>query len=132
MREVARARGPHGSPASSASTSTAARIRHGHLAVDGGGELTVPDHDGQGPVFATVHPSAVTLHRDRPAGSARNVWQGTVAGLEILADRARVQVDATPPIVAEVTPAAVAELDLVGAADVWVAVKATEVAVYPR
>jgi molybdate transport system ATP-binding protein len=34
-------------------------------------------------------------------------------------------------IVAEVTPAAVASLDLAEGADVWAAVKATEVATYP-
>ena len=36
----------------------------------------------------------------------------------------------SPPVVAEVTPAAVAELKLADGGPVWVSVKATEVAVY--
>ena len=46
-------------------------------------------------------------------------------------DRARVRVAGSPPIVSEVTAAAVADLDLRSGAAVWVAVKATEVRVYP-
>ena len=48
-----------------------------------------------------------------------------------MGDRLRVRVDANPSVVAEVTASAVAEMGLVDEADVWVAVKATEVVVYP-
>ena len=43
----------------------------------------------------------------------------------------RVQVEGSPPIVAEVTPAAAAELRLAEGGRVWVSLKATEVDVYP-
>ena len=64
-------------------------------------------------------------------GSPRNVWQGTVDGLDLQGDRVRVLVAAEPPIVAEITPAAVAELQIVEGANVWISVKATELVVYP-
>jgi molybdate transport system ATP-binding protein len=87
--------------------------------------------DVRGDAYAVVHPRAVTLHRSRPAASARNVWRGEVDSLDLEGDRVRVRITGPLPIVAEVTPAAVAELGLATAGEVWVAVKATEVSVYP-
>jgi molybdate transport system ATP-binding protein len=84
-----------------------------------------------GEVFAVVHPRAVTLHRHRPDSSARNAWAGTTESLDLEGDRVRVRVSGPIPIVAEVTPAAVADLHLADGGPVWVSVKATEVAVYP-
>jgi molybdate transport system ATP-binding protein len=86
-----------------------------------------------GEVFAVIPPSAISLWRSRPDGSPRNVWRGRAAGLDLLGDRVRVRVDASPQpsLVAEVTPAAVAELGLAEGSEVWVSVKATEVRVYP-
>jgi len=78
-----------------------------------------------------IHPRVVALYRDKPDGSPRNVWPGTVAAVDVLGDRARVQVDGQLPLVAEVTPAAVATLGLDDGGPVWSAVKATEVLVYP-
>ena len=43
----------------------------------------------------------------------------------------RVRVDGAVPLVAEVTRAAVAELELDRGGEVWVSVKATEIATYP-
>jgi len=84
-----------------------------------------------GEVFAVVHPRAVALHRARPEGSPRNVWQGRTGGIELLGDRARVRIEGDVPMVAEVTPAALAELGLVEGSPVWLSFKATDVAVYP-
>ncbi len=98
----------------------------------GGGRLAAPGA-GTGEVFAVIHPHAVALHRTRPEGTPRNVWPARVDTVELLGDRARVRVlgDDRPPLVAEVTPAAVAELDLQARGQVWVSVKATEVKVHP-
>ena len=85
-----------------------------------------------GPVFATVSPSAVTVHLDRPEGSARNCWPGTVTVVELLGERARVHLDGPLPLVAEITPASVADLGILVGDRLWATVKATEVAVYPR
>jgi molybdate transport system ATP-binding protein len=54
-----------------------------------------------------------------------------VAGVEQHSGVVRVTVDGAPPVLADVTAAAVAELDLVAGAQVWVAVKATEISAYP-
>jgi molybdate transport system ATP-binding protein len=100
-----------------------------HLA--GGEQLAVPD-EVHGAVFAAFRPNAVTLHRERPLGSARNVWQGRAAELHPAGDRARVRFDGAVPLVAEVTAAAVADLRLAEGGPVWASLKATEVEVYPE
>jgi molybdate transport system ATP-binding protein len=81
--------------------------------------------------LAVVPPRAVTLHRSEPEGSSRNVWSATVTGVEPVGDRVRVTLEGAVPLVAEVTPAAVADLDLAAGRAVWSSVKATEVDVYP-
>lgn len=84
-----------------------------------------------GDVFVVVHPRAVALHRKHPEGSPRNVWPARVDGLDAYGDRVRVHVTGPLPIVAEVTPAAVAELGLGRGGEVWVSVKASEMDAYP-
>ncbi|TMQ95334.1 ABC transporter ATP-binding protein [Actinomadura soli] len=86
----------------------------------------------EGEVFLAFAPSAVALYRTRPDGSPRNLWRARVAAIERHGDRARVRL-AGPPFdaVAEVTPAAVAELQLSEGSMIWAAVKATETHVYP-
>ncbi len=101
----------------------------GRIEVDGGGALVTTD-PCEGDVFAVFPPSAVVLHRHRPDGSARNTWQGRVAGLEQHADTVRVQIESAPAVLADVTAAAVADLDLTVGASVWAAVKATEIRCY--
>ena len=96
----------------------------------GGGTVVAADIN-HGEVFAAVHPHAVALHRRVPEGTPRNVWAGTADAVEVVGDRVRVQVTGPVPIVAEVTPAAAAELRLGDGGQVWVSVKATEVTVYP-
>ena len=79
---------------------------------------------------------ARTRSRCTPArpehSSPRNVWPGTIAGLELLIDRVRVQVDGTPPALVDITPDAVAELDLTAGAPVWLSAKATDIDTYPE
>ena len=102
----------------------------GQVALPGGASLQSADGvDGE--VFAVIHPRAVALHRTRPEGSPRNVWRGRASALDLQGDRVRVGVEGEMPIVAEVTPAAVRELDLAEGREVWVSVKATEITVYP-
>ncbi len=85
----------------------------------------------EGPVHVLVHPSAVALHIARPDGSPRNQWPGRIVGFDLLGDRVRVRVDGSVPLVAEITPAAVAALGLHEGQEVWTAVKATEIETYP-
>jgi molybdate transport system ATP-binding protein len=95
------------------------------------GERVVTPAPVHGSVFAAFKPNAVTLHRSRPDGSARNVWAGRAGELFPAGDRARVRFDGPIPLIAEVTAAAVAELHLADGGPVWASLKATEVDVYP-
>jgi molybdate transport system ATP-binding protein len=102
----------------------------GQVVVSGG--ATLQSADGvDGEVFAVIHPRAVALHRARPEGSPRNVWRGRASALDFQGDRVRVGIRGEMPIIAEVTPAAVTELELAEGGEVWVSVKATEITVYP-
>jgi molybdate transport system ATP-binding protein len=84
-----------------------------------------------GDVFVAFAPNGVSLHRSRPARSARTCWPARVASLDSHGDTVRVALDGGIPVVAEVTPWAVAELGLRAGSEVWATVKATETDVYP-
>ncbi|SBW25910.1 molybdate ABC transporter ATPase [Candidatus Protofrankia californiensis] len=103
----------------------------GVVRLRGGGALTVADRSITGPVLAALRPSAVMLGVVEPHGSARNTLTGRVAGLELLGDRARVAVDTNPALLADVTPAALAELRLEPGLRVWASFKATDIETYP-
>jgi molybdate transport system ATP-binding protein len=110
---------------------------HGELRPDGvvdladGGRLAVATDAPPGPVLVSLRPSAITLHTGHPEHtSTRNVWPGQVASMEVLADRVRLQVAGSPAALADVTTAAVADLDLEVGRDVWLSAKATEVEAY--
>jgi molybdate transport system ATP-binding protein len=105
--------------------SVVAGVSHGALAM----------HE---PAVAVFRPSAVAVHLDRPHGSPRNVFPATVAALEPHGDLIRLRAGAAPGgsswvagLAADLTPEAVAELELDPGAPVFLVVKATEVAVYP-
>ncbi|TMF94574.1 MAG: ABC transporter ATP-binding protein [Chloroflexi bacterium] len=105
------------------------RAHHDHVELDGGGTLAAPDA-GEGEVLAVIHPRAVALYLARPEGTPRNVWRATAEELDLQGDRVRVRLGGTVPLVAEVTPGAVRDLHLDRGAEVWAAVKATEISVY--
>ncbi|MBT2470988.1 molybdate ABC transporter permease subunit [Streptomyces sp. ISL-66] len=100
------------------------------LVLAGGGRLIVAEALPEGAqALAIIAPEAVSVHRDRPGGSPRNVWPGTVREITSVGSRLRVLVGSAqaPDLVAEITPQAAAELGLVDGAEVWTSVKATEV-----
>ncbi len=79
-----------------------------------GATLVVADPLPAGPAVAVaIRPQAVALHRHQPEGSPRHAWAATVADLEADRDRVRVTLAGPVPITAELTPLAVAELELV-------------------
>jgi molybdate transport system ATP-binding protein len=100
--------------------------------LDTGAELTVADPVPSAEVAIALRPQAVSLHRGAPEGSPRNAWQATVAAVEGDHDRVRVRLDGPVPVTAEVTPAAVAELDLRPGQVTWASVKAVDLVTYPR
>jgi molybdate transport system ATP-binding protein len=105
-------------------------VAAGALVLEDGSALTVAT-DATGPVLATIHPRAVALYRHPPDGSPRNVLRCRVAGVDPEGDRWRIRLDGPVPLVAEITPAAAAELRLADGGDVFAVIKATEVDVYP-
>jgi molybdate transport system ATP-binding protein len=96
-----------------------------------GGPLVAAAGAESGEVFAVIHPRAVAIYRRRPEGSPRNVWPGRASNIELMGNRVRVRIDGEIPLVAEVTPSALKELDLVEGGEVWLSFKATDVGVYP-
>jgi molybdate transport system ATP-binding protein len=113
----------------------AGRAAGRQVLLPGGGTVTAAEPQ-QGEVYAAFRPAAVSLFLTRPAGSPRNVWPGRITGLEPHGDGVRVEVGGAPDqagaLLAEVTPAAVAELGLAPGVEVWAAVKASDIDVYPR
>ena len=105
----------------------------GVLHLQGGAQLVLADTSLAGPALAVARPSAVLLQRTEPTDStARNVFPGRIASLESLGDRVRVNLDSAPPVVADITAAAVAELRLAPGDDLWISLKATDLEAYPE
>jgi molybdate transport system ATP-binding protein len=84
----------------------------------------------EGDRFWSFSPSAVTVSPGEPAGSARHRWPGTVTSLAPHGDAVRLLVSGKHELLADVTPAAVAELELAPGREVWLSVKETAVEVY--
>ncbi|MGW6982033.1 ABC transporter permease [Streptomyces sp. NPDC054932] len=100
------------------------------LTLAAGGRLVVAEALPEGAkALAIIAPEAVSVHRDRPGGSPRNVWPGTVREVTAVGSRLRVLISSVevPDLVAEITPEAAAELGIVEGVAVWTSVKATEV-----
>jgi molybdate transport system ATP-binding protein len=80
--------------------------------------------------FSSFSPSAVTVSLQEPSGSARHRWPGTVTSLAPHGDAVRLLVSGQHELLADVTPAAVAELELAPGRRVWLSVKETAVDTY--
>ena len=105
--------------------------REGVVTLAGTASVHVADRSIAGDVLVAIRPEAISVHRQRPEGSARNAWPGHVAAIESRGDVVRLGVASDPPLAAIVTPGAVASLGLHEGADVWLSVKATDLDVYP-
>jgi len=109
----------------------------GQVRLADGGSLTATPSDqalvAETDVLVALRPTAIAVHSERPGhGSPRNVWAGTISGLELLADRVRAEVEGQPSALVDLTPAAVADLKLRPGLPVWLSAKATECDVYPN
>src|SRR6185369_2385010 len=96
------------------------------------GELAIAACAGSGDTAVVVRPREITLALERPTGTARNVFEGTIEELvpeppdgELL----RVSLATTPPLIAEVTRQAVAALGLTPGLRVFASFKAAGVLV---
>ncbi len=99
-----------------------------------GGTITLAE-PATGPVHVAFPPTAVSLYVDPPSGSPRNTWPAVVTGIEQHAHTVRVRLDASPTgppdLLADITPAAVADLHLTPGQPLHTTLKATEVHTYP-
>jgi molybdate transport system ATP-binding protein len=104
------------------------------VALTSGGSVTIAEPTS-GNVHVAFPPTAVSLYAEQPAGSPRNTWPAVVAGLEQHAHTVRVRLDASPTgpatLLADITPAAVAELRLAPGQHLHATLKATEIQTYP-
>ncbi|MEJ7844134.1 MAG: ATP-binding cassette domain-containing protein [Acidimicrobiales bacterium] len=97
----------------------------------GGGALVASAAAGcRGDVHLAVRPRSIALHRARPEGSPRNVWEAVVADIDVEADRVRVRLAGAVPVVAEITPAGLAELGAAPGDRLWASVKAVDIETY--
>jgi molybdopterin-binding protein len=97
------------------------------------GDVAVSAPSGDGDVFLTVSPREITLFRERPEGSAQNVFHGPIVELvpePPAGERVRVVLGTRPTLVAEVTREAVAGLGLQEGIAVYATFKATGVTRY--
>ncbi|MER6317570.1 ABC transporter permease [Streptomyces sp. NPDC001581] len=100
------------------------------LTLDTGGILIAADplpEDAH--ALAIIAPESVSLHLDKPAGSPRNVWPGTVREITVVGSRLRILItsDQAPDLIAEITPQAATDLALADGTDIWASLKATEI-----
>lgn len=89
---------------------------------------------GSGAV-AVFPPTAVSVDTQPPHGSPRNVIRAVIAELEVRGAAVRVrgsdQPDGSTGVFADITPAAMADLDLAPGQEVYFAVKTMEVQIHP-
>ncbi len=84
--------------------------------------------------IASFAPAAVAVHTVDPAGSPRNHLRATVTGIEPRGSLVRLTADLADgrPVAADLTLAASVDEGLVPGREVWLVVKAAQVALYPR
>ncbi len=133
---AASARSPRGSPGST--WCPAGVARRGCARPTGWSCPGWPENMAEGEsAVAVFPPSAVAVFRDEPHGSPRNVLPVQLAAIEPRGDVVRLRAAARPGgpvaadgLAADVTPAAVADLGVEPGAELWFAVKATEVGIH--
>jgi molybdate transport system ATP-binding protein len=98
-----------------------------------GGTLAVADGGTDGEVLIVVAPQEIVLARERPGGSALNVFAGRIEELTPeppQGERLRVRIASRPPIVAEVTRASAEAMGLAPGETVHASFKATGARVF--
>ncbi|MEO8106063.1 MAG: ABC transporter ATP-binding protein [Actinomycetes bacterium] len=110
----------------------------GIVELEDGGQVSATDLPGvEVSVLVTASPTSLMLYTHKPSSSARNAWPATVTDVHPHGERVRVSLDAARPgegparAVAEVTVAAISDLNVAPGSLVWAAVKATDLTVSP-
>jgi molybdate transport system ATP-binding protein len=106
-------------------------VLDGVLTTPSGARVVIADA-ADGSTLATIRPHSVLLARgDTTASSARNTWGGTIVDIDRLGERVRLVIDGELPLTAEITAAALDDLQLRPGDDVHASVKATDIEVAP-
>jgi molybdate transport system ATP-binding protein len=87
--------------------------------------------DMAGTVGVVVYPWEISISHHAPEGSALNAIPGAVRRVTVVGNRARVSLDSSPPVVAEVTEESVRHLELGPGARVVASWKATATRLVP-
>ena len=100
----------------------------------GGVEVTVATGAAPGPVLVTIHPEMVLLvpPTEHLRSSARNLLSCRVESIDPAGGQLRVRLDAGFPLVAALTRAGAADLELSPGVRVLAAIKATAIHLIPR
>ncbi len=88
------------------------------------------DDEEMGDTLVTFFPSEVTISRDAPGGSARNVFRAQVQEIVHLGDKVRLSLNGSLPMCAEIAAETVGALDLKEGDKVYASLKATSVKTY--
>jgi molybdate transport system ATP-binding protein len=110
----------------------AGTLRGGVLQTDEGAAVVTAGDTPDGPALAVIRPQSISLYRSAPEGSPRNSWQCTVTDLDQRGERVRVLLGGPLRLVAEITPGALAAIDVRPGDEVWATVKATEISTSVR
>jgi len=103
----------------------------GVLVTPSGAHVTIAGAPA-GHAFAVIRPQAIVLQRHASTDSSvRNTWSGTVGPIDLLGDRVRVGVEGPLPLIAEITAASLASLDLRPGDPIVASAKATDITAYP-
>ena len=93
----------------------------------------LPEGEQTASAAAVFRPASVVVQTEQPRhASPRNVWSARVTAIEPGSGGVRLRTSGDPEVIAELTPAAVADLGLQLGSTVWLSVKATEVSAYRR
>lgn len=109
----------------------AGEVVGGVLTTPSGARVVIADAT-DGPALATIRPHSVLLGRgDATGSSVRNTWHGAIVDMDRMGERVRVVIDGDLPLTAEITAAALADLQLAVGDRVHASVKATDIEVAP-
>jgi molybdenum ABC transporter ATP-binding protein len=88
------------------------------------------DHEEMGDTLVTFFPSEVTISREAPSGSARNVFHAQIQEIVHLGDKVRLGLNGSLPMCAEIAAETVGGLNLKEGDRVYASLKATAVKTY--
>jgi molybdate transport system ATP-binding protein len=109
----------------SASDDGLAQIRVGESRIYAAGE-----EPEMGDILLAFFPSEVTISREPPATSARNVFRSQIREIVHLGDKVRLSLNGALPMCAEISPVALRELGVGEGDTVYASVKATAIKTY--